>query len=62
MMFTATAWLLPATAAAFIPASGAQGVKRDARPIAGTFLQKAAEGQQVEIALGQLASEHGEDQ
>ena len=61
MMFTATAWLLAATAAAFIPASGAQGAKQDARPTAGTFLQKAAEGQQVEIALGQLASERGED-
>ena len=61
MMFTATAWLLAATAAAFIPASGAQSAKQEAKPSAQSFLQKAVEGQQVEIALGQLASERAGD-
>ncbi|HET7909735.1 MAG TPA: DUF4142 domain-containing protein, partial [Nitrospira sp.] len=49
-----------ATAAAFIPASGAQGTKQEA-PSAHSFLQKAAEGQQAEIALGELASERAAD-
>src|SRR4029079_5465090 len=59
MMFTATAWLLATTAAAFLPASGG---KPDARPSAQGFLQKAAEGQQAEIALGELASERAGNQ
>lgn len=62
MMFTATAWLLATTAAAFLPASGAQGGKPDARASAQAFLQKAAEGQQAEIALGELASERAGNQ
>jgi putative membrane protein len=57
MMHTLSAWLLMATAAAFLPATGVQGAKGDATPNVQAFLQKAAEGQQVEIALGQLASE-----
>jgi|RhiMetdeSRZDD1v2_1073273.scaffolds.fasta_scaffold112291_3 putative membrane protein len=57
MMVAATAWLLVATAAAFIPASGAHSAKQDAKQSAQAFLQKAAEGQQAEIILGQLASE-----
>jgi putative membrane protein len=61
MMSTAAAWLLAATAAAFIPASGTQGA-RDAKPSAQSFLQKAAEGQHAEIVLGQLASERASDQ
>ena len=60
-MSTAAAWLLAATAAAFLPASGAQGDKQEA-PSAHSFLQKAAEGQQAEIALGELASQRAEDQ
>jgi putative membrane protein len=62
MIQTLTAWLLMASAAAFLPATGVQGAKRDA-PTAQSFLKKAAEGQQAEIALGQLASERaGTDQ
>jgi putative membrane protein len=57
-----TAWCLAATAAAFIPASGAHNANQDARPTAQAFLQKAAEGQQAEIALGQLASERARDE
>ena len=62
MMLTATVWLLATTAAAFLPASGAQGAKADAKPSAQAFLQKAAEGQQAEIALGELASERAGNQ
>jgi putative membrane protein len=61
-MSTLAAWLVASTAAAFIPASGAQGAKQETVPSAHSFLQKAAEGQQAEIALGQLASERAEDQ
>jgi putative membrane protein len=57
MMQTVTAWLLLATAAAFLPASGVQGTKRDTSSNAKSFLEKAAEGQQAEIAMGRLASE-----
>jgi putative membrane protein len=60
-MSTAAAWLLAATAAAFIPATGNQSV-RDAKPSAQSFLQKAAEGQQAEIVLGRLASERAGDE
>ena len=62
MISTAAAWLLAATAAAFIPASGAPGAKQETKPLAQSFLQKAAEGQQAEIVLGQLASERAGDQ
>ena len=55
------AWVFAATAAAFIPASGGQGAKQEA-PSAQSFLQKASEGQQAEIALGQLASERAADE
>ena len=61
-MSTTAAWMLAATAAAFIPANGLQGGKHEAEPSAHSFLQRAAEGQQAEIALGQLASERGENQ
>jgi putative membrane protein len=61
MTLTAAAWLFAATAAAFIPASGGHGGRHDAKHSAQSFLQKAAEGQQAEIVLGQLASERGED-
>ncbi len=57
MMHTLTAWLLMASAAAFLPATGVQGAKRDTALNAQSFLKKAAEGQQAEIAMGQLASE-----
>jgi putative membrane protein len=57
MISTVAAWLVAATAAAFIPASGSHSAKQEAKPSAQSFLQKAAEGQQAEIALGQLASE-----
>jgi putative membrane protein len=60
MMLATTAWLLTAVAAAFLPASGGHG-KQDAQPAAQSFLQRAAEGQQAEIALGQLASERAGD-
>jgi putative membrane protein len=58
-MELAGAWVLATTAAAFIPASGGHGPNQDSKPSAQSFLQKAAEGQQAEIALGQLASERG---
>jgi putative membrane protein len=61
MMFTATAWLVAATAAAFIPASGSQRGKQDAQHFSQSFLQRAAEGQEAEIVLGQLASERAGD-
>jgi putative membrane protein len=61
MMLMATTCLLAATAAAFIPASGAHSAKQDALHSAQSFLQRAAEGQQAEIALGQLASERAGD-
>ena len=62
MSVMATAWVMAATAAAFIPASGAHDAKRDAKPSAQAFLQRAAERQQAEIALGELASERARDQ
>jgi putative membrane protein len=61
MVLMTTAWLLAATAAAFLPASGAQSTKQDAQHSARSFLQRAAEGQQAEIALGQLAFERAGD-
>jgi putative membrane protein len=61
MIFSA-AWFLAASAAAFIPASGAHSAKQEAKPAAQAFLQKAAEGQQAEIALGELASERARDE
>jgi putative membrane protein len=61
MTVTAAVWVLAATAAAFIPASGTQSGKQDAKQSAQSFLQKAAEGQQAEIILGQLASERAAD-
>jgi putative membrane protein len=60
-MLMVTTWLLAAAAAAFIPASGAQSAKQDALHSAQSFLQRAAERQQAEIALGQLASERAGD-
>jgi len=57
MISAAAAWLVAATAAAFIPASGSHGANQEAKPSAQSFLQKVAEGQQAEIVLGQLASE-----
>jgi putative membrane protein len=62
MMSMAAAWLVAATAAAFLPASGSHSATEDVKPSAQSFLQKAAEGQQAEIALGQLASERAGDQ
>ena len=59
MTVTAAAWVLAATAAAFIPASGAQNGRQAANDSSQAFLRKAAEGQQAEIILGQLASERG---
>ncbi len=56
MIHTMTMAVLMATAAAFIPASGMHGA-RDPKSTIQEFLQKAAEGQQVEIAFGQLAAE-----
>ena len=61
IMLTPTTWLLAATAAAFIPASGAESAKQDSRHFSQSFLQKAAEGQQAEIVLGRLASERAAD-
>jgi putative membrane protein len=56
MSVTIAAWLLATTAAAFIPASGGQSAKAETKSTAQAFLQKAAEGQQAEIVLGELAS------
>lgn len=61
MTLTGAAWLLAATAAAFIPASGGQSGRQDAKHSAQSFLEKAAEGQQAEIILGRLASERAAD-
>jgi putative membrane protein len=61
MTVTGAAWLLAATAAAFIPASGSRSERQDAKHSAQSFLQKAAEGQQAEIILGRLASERAAD-
>ena len=53
---------MTATAVAFIPATGGQSVKEDTRRRArNPFSKKAAEGQQAEIALGQLAAERAGD-
>ena len=60
-MLMATTWLLAAAAAAFIPASGAQSAKQDALHSTQSFLQRAAERQQAEIVLGELASERAGD-
>jgi putative membrane protein len=62
MISMAATWVLAATAAAFIPASGAHAPKQESSPSTQSFLQKAAEGQQAEITLGQLASERAGDQ
>ena len=59
MMQTITGWLLLATAAAFLPATGGQETKRDTLSTAQSFLMKAAEGQQAEIEMGRLASQRG---
>jgi putative membrane protein len=56
MLQTITLSVMMATAAAFIPASGVQSA-RDPKPTTREFLEKAAEGQQLEIAFGQLAAE-----
>jgi putative membrane protein len=61
MISIPAAWVL-AIMSAFIPASGTQGPKQESQPSAQSFLQKAAQGQQAEIALGQLASERAGDQ
>ena len=61
-MQTMIGCLLMATAAAFLPATGGQGAKRDTVPSAQSFLKKAAEGQQAEIAMGRLASERAGDE
>ena len=58
----ATAWMMAATAAAFIPASGAHDAKQDAKPSAQAFLQRAAERQQAEIVFGELAAKRAKDQ
>ena len=60
MISTAVGSLLLAATAAFLPASGAQS--HGAQSPAQSFLEKAAERQQVEIALGQLANERAADQ
>ena len=57
MMHTVTVWFLTATTVAFIPATGGQHARQDIKSSAQSFIEKAAEGQQVEIALGQLAFE-----
>ena len=61
-MQTMIGCLLMATAAAFLPATGGQGAKRDTVVSAQSFLKKAAEGQQAEIAMGRLASERAGDE
>ena len=43
--------------AAFLPASGGHGAKEDPTLAGYSFLQKAAEVQQAEIALGRMATE-----
>jgi putative membrane protein len=62
MIRAVTVWILTATAAAFIPATGVQSVKEDTKSSAQSFIEKAAEGQQVEIILGQLAAERAGDE
>jgi putative membrane protein len=62
MIRAVTVWILAATAAAFIPATGVQSVKEDTKSSAQSFIEKAAEGQQVEIILGQLAAERAGDE
>ena len=61
MIRAVTVWMMTATAVAFIPATGGQSVKEDTTSSAQSFIEKAAEGQQVEIALGQLAAERAGD-
>lgn len=62
MIRSVTVWILTATAVAFIPATGVQSVKEDTKSSAQSFIERAAEGQQVEIALGQLAAERAGDE
>jgi putative membrane protein len=57
-----TMWMMTATAVAFIPATGGQSAKEDTSSSAQSFIEKAAERQQVEIILGQLAAERGGDE
>jgi putative membrane protein len=56
-----TVWMMTATAVAFIPGTGGQSVKEDTTSSAESFIEKAAERQQVEIVLGQLAAERAGD-
>ena len=59
MIHTLTLSVMMATAAAFIPASGMHS-PTDSKSTTQEFLQKAAEGQQVEMAFGQLAAERAD--
>ena len=61
MIRAVTVWMMTATAVAFIPATGGQSVKEDTTSSAQSFIEKAAERQQVEIVLGQLAAERAGD-
>jgi Domain of unknown function (DUF4142) len=62
MMPAMTVWIVMATVVAFIPATGMQSAKQETKSSALSFIEEAAEGQQVEIALGQLASEQAGDE
>ena len=57
MMDTVTVWIMTATTVAFVSATGGQNARQDIKLSAQSFIEKAAEGQQVEIALGQHAFE-----
>jgi putative membrane protein len=61
MIRAVTVWMMTATAVAFIPGTGGQSVKEDTTSSAESFIEKAAERQQVEIVLGQLAAERAGD-
>lgn len=61
MIRAVTVWMMTATAVAFIPATGGQSVKEVTTSSAQSFIEKAAERQQVEIVLGQLAAERAGD-
>jgi putative membrane protein len=62
MMRAMTVWIVTATVVAFIPATGMQSAKQETKSSALSFIEEAAEGQQVEIALGQLAIEQAGDE
>lgn len=62
MMNAVMAWIMTATTVAFIPGTGGQSAKQDTESNARSFIEKAAEGQQEEIALGQLALERAGDE